>query len=471
MRYQEILDTLTILVVEDNDGIREELVFNIGYWFKNVIEARDGLDGLEKFQNNKIDIILTDIKMPKMTGLEMVEKIREIDDEVPIVFQTAFSDSNFLLKAINMSVQGYVIKPINLDNLENVIQNALSKIILDRCLKEKEEAKMAKIAKSDFLANMSHEIRTPLNSIIGFSDILATMTIDEVQSNYVSSINRAGNTLLEMLSDILTVSKINSNKLKIVYEDIKLNDIMDEIHATFIDKIQEKNLDFEIVVAPNTPNGIRLNGSKLKQILFNLINNAIKFTDTGYIKLYIEAKDLDDKFIDLSFIVEDSGKGIADKDKNRIFESFEQANADEKYRYSGVGLGLAISKKLTKLLNGNITLESNLNEGSKFIVEFKKVRYNNEDSLLSSTIINKKSSNSIYLDKDIAKELKDEYDNIKGKGNLQLIKDFAIKLKDIATDNSLEKLDDYADEILINIEGFDIAKVESLIDNYPIKSF
>jgi len=471
LRYQEILDTLTILVVEDNDGIREELVFNIGYWFKNVLEARDGLEGLEQFQNNQVDIILSDIKMPKMTGLEMVERIREIDKEIPIIFQTAFSDSDFLLKAINMSVQGYVIKPINIDNLEEVIQNALSKIILDRCLKEKEEAKMAKIAKSDFLANMSHEIRTPLNSIIGFSDILATMTRDEVQSNYVSSINRAGNTLLEMLSDILTVSKINSNKLKVVYENIKLNDIMDEIHATFIERIQEKNLDFEIIVAPNTPNGIRLNGSKLKQILFNLINNAIKFTDAGYVKLYIQAKNLDDKFIDLTLMVEDSGKGIADKDKRRIFESFEQANDDEKYRYSGVGLGLAISRKLTKLLNGEITLKSNLNEGSKFIVEFKKVRYSNEDSLLSSTIINKKRSNSIYLDKDIAKKLKDEYDEIKGKGNLQLIKDFAIKLKDIASENSLEKLDDYADEILINIEGFDIAKVESLIDSYPIKSF
>jgi len=471
LRYQEILDTLTILVVEDNDGIREELVFNIGYWFKNVIEARDGEEGLEKFQNSKVDIILSDIKMPKMNGLEMVKKIREIDREVPIIFQTAFSESDFLLKAINMSVQGYIIKPINLDNLEEVIQNALSKIILDRCLKEKEEAKMAKIAKSDFLANMSHEIRTPLNSIIGFSDILSTMTLDEVQSNYVSSINRAGNTLLEMLSDILTVSKINSNKLKVVYENIKLNDIMDEIHATFIDRIQEKNLDFEIVVAPNTPNGIRLNGSKLKQILFNLINNAIKFTDAGYVKLHIKADNLDDKFIDLSLMVEDTGRGVADKDKKRIFESFEQANGDEKYRYSGVGLGLAISKKLTKLLNGEITLESNIDEGSKFIVEFKKVRYNNENSLLSSSIINKKQNNIIYLDKDIAKMLEEEYTQIKGKGNLGLIKEFAIKLKDIASQNSLEKLDKYADEILINIDGFDIAKVESLMDNYPIKSF
>ncbi|SHO80835.1 Signal transduction histidine kinase [hydrothermal vent metagenome] len=471
MRYQEILDTLTILIVEDNDGIREELVFNIGYWFKNVIEARDGVDGLEKFKENKIDIILSDIKMPNMSGLEMVEKIREVDIEVPIIFQTAFSDNDFLLKAINMSVQGYVIKPINIDKLEEVLENSLSKIILDRCLKEKEEAKMAKIAKSDFLANMSHEIRTPLNSIIGFSDILSTMTVDEVQANYVSSINRAGNTLLEMLSDMLELSKINSNKLKIVYEDIKLEDIVDEVYATFKEVIQEKNLDFEIIIAPNTPNGINFNGSKLKQIIFNLINNAVKFTDNGYIKLYIEAKNLGDKFIDLSFIVEDTGRGIADKDKNRIFESFEQANGDDKYRYSGVGLGLAISKKLVKLLDGEISLESTLNRGSKFIVEFKNITYNNKASLLYSTIINKKKSNIIYLDKDIAKKLEKEYNNIKEKGNLNLIKDFALKLKDIASDNSLEKLDEYADKILINIDGFDIEKVEILMNNYPIKSF
>ncbi len=200
MRYKEVLKELTLLLIEDNNGIREELIFNIGHWFKEVIEARNGEEGLEKFQAHSIDLIITDIKMPRLNGIEMVERIRQINHEVPIIFQTAFSENEFLFRAINMNVQGYIIKPINIKDLEEVVQNAIYKVILNKCLKEKEAAKTASIAKSEFIANISHEIRTPLNAIIGFSEILERVELSHEVRSYIESINRTGKTLLDILN-------------------------------------------------------------------------------------------------------------------------------------------------------------------------------------------------------------------------------------------------------------------------------
>ncbi|MBN2825990.1 MAG: ATP-binding protein, partial [Campylobacterales bacterium] len=280
-------------------------------------------------------------------------------------------------------------------------------------------------------------------------------------------------TLLDILNDILIMSRMDSNKLQINYQEINLQTLFEEIYSMYYAKALDKHIDFTIEIIGKVPAYIEFNAIRLKQIIFNLVSNAIKFTDKGYIKITIQSTKIDEYHITLTISVEDSGKGIKPQDKQRIFESFEQSNQEDQYRYGGVGLGLAISQKLTHLLNGKIKVKSKEQEGSTFIVEFEHVRHYASKGLMNLADIlgiSQEESESIYLPQEVAQKLDKEYQAIKGKGNLKSIKEFAIKLKSIASRYNLETVNNYTQEILEAIDSFDIAKVEKLMDRYPIKS-
>lgn len=240
----------------------------------------------------------------------------------------------------------------------------------------KEKAESATRAKSEFLANMSHEIRTPMNAIIGFSELLKRKRkgSNAKQVDYIDSIISSSKDLLTIINDILDLSKIEAGKLEIKYEATDLDFLINEVKKVFSNKILEKGIDFYIEKNYDTPLIILSDEVRLRQILINLIGNAIKFTNHGHIKISIYSEIHKDDLINLQIDISDTGIGIPLDQQQLIFEAFTQQSGQSNKSFQGTGLGLTISKRLTEMIHGSISCTSQLNIGSTFSIIFKKVK-------------------------------------------------------------------------------------------------
>jgi CheY-like chemotaxis protein len=238
----------------------------------------------------------------------------------------------------------------------------------EELIRAKEAAESANRAKSAFLATMSHEIRTPMNAVLGFADLLHSLVTDPKQRGYLESIRSSGKNLLTLINDILDLSKIEAGRMEIQYEPVNLYSIINEIKHIFSLRIAEKGLDFRVEIAEDIPQSLLLDEVRLRQILFNLFGNAVKFTHEGYIGLC--AKKVypheDRSSLDLVMAIEDTGIGIAPESKEKIFEAFKQQDSQSNRQYGGTGLGLAITRRLVEMMRGEISVQSEVGKGSIF---------------------------------------------------------------------------------------------------------
>jgi len=231
----------------------------------------------------------------------------------------------------------------------------------------KEAAESASRAKSEFLANISHEIRTPMNAVIGFADLLKPLITDSKQKNYLASISSSGRNLLSLINGILDLSKIEAGKMELEYEPVRPRSLFDEVHRMFAAQAAVKNIELVIDYSRDIPDCLILDEVRLKQILFNLVGNAVKFTEKGFVRLQVQKRDsVGDGSIDLSITVEDTGIGIPAQYHADIFEAFKQKDGQSTKRFGGTGLGLSITRRLVEMMDGAITVQSEENKGSRF---------------------------------------------------------------------------------------------------------
>ena len=351
-----------------------------------------------------------------------------------------------------------------------VLNKTLNTEILNR--KEKEiQLKEANQAKSDFLANVSHEIRTPLNSVIGFSELLSTKISDKQQSGYLNAITTAGKSLLSLINGILDLSKMEATKLKLHRVPVSLELLFNEIHHIFNIKLQEKSLKFTAQIDTDLPEFLFLDDLRFRQVLINLIDNAIKFTENGQVRMIAKTQPPYKKkegVVPLLIQIEDTGIGIQPDKTDIIFESFQQESAGTSRKFGGTGLGLAICKQLLTLMGGNISVTSTPGKGSRFDLFLPEVEIGKQmPNQTTQNPTDLTQNNSNFLIKSLTPEIKarlseeilPQLPQLQEGMKISDIQNIAEKIIALGSQYQITELENFGKELFHHTESFDIEHI------------
>ncbi len=369
----------TIIVVEDEMGARTTLcgiLEDAGY---NAVGLEKGVAALEMIRRGNFEAIITDIRLPDVGGMEILELAKEINPDAAVIMMTGYASVETAVEAVNQGAYAYFVKPVNPDVLKTTITNALkqqrllqeNKRLVDSLQrsnmllhKTNEELKKATEAKSEFLARMSHELRTPLNVIIGFSELMLDGVpgeANEEQRQCLNDIYGSGKHLLGLINEILDLSKIESGKTELRLKNFPMSDLVKSTTGVMMPILAQRKQNLEVFVEEGLP-PVHADRAKVNQVLLNLLSNATKFTPEGG-KLRVEAVKDGDRCL---VRVIDNGIGIKKEDYERIFEPFCQLDNPLSIEKVGTGLGLTIAREIVERHGGRMLVDSEYGKGSRF---------------------------------------------------------------------------------------------------------
>jgi signal transduction histidine kinase/HPt (histidine-containing phosphotransfer) domain-containing protein len=366
----------SVLVVDDepdNYDVIEALLVDCPY---DLHYAPSGVNAIDRLNIFKPDLILLDVMMPELDGIETCRIIKNhpVWKFTPTVIITALNSKEDLARCLEAGADDFVSKPVHRLELRARVNSMLRiksqhdrlQVAIAEIQLAKDAAELSARAKSDFLAMMSHEIRTPINGVLGMTQLLSTTQLTAEQHKYVTTAQISGEMLLSTIDDILDFSKIESGKLDLEERPLDLQILLQDITDLLSPKATAKNLTLTHHLATSVHRCIVSDVTRLRQILLNLVNNAIKFTATGGVTIACEAAATPDDNYEIHFSVRDTGIGIAAEDIDRLFQPFTQANISTTREYGGTGLGLVICRRLIEMMQGKIWIESELGQGATF---------------------------------------------------------------------------------------------------------